>query len=291
MDVSVIIPAFGQAEYLPRTLDSVAAQTYRGQMEILVVDDGSPDDSARVAREHAMRPQVIEQENQGVAAARNTGIEAASGRYLAFLDSDDVWHPSKLEKQITALDALNRPALSFTRYERKSETGSVSEPFHPAAVLEPTPSRLIRGNFIGCSTAILHRDVIERVGGFPTDALLRRGGQDYALWLRVAAFFPLVYINDVLVDYTVHATNRVGADPIKHFQGGIWALRSLWEWDSVRFRAMAHMDFTALARARSAKLFADLISRPHHRSRRNLARALRVALEAPRQTLDQTGDT
>ncbi len=287
MDISVIIPAYNQAEFLPRTLDSVASQTFEGDLEVIVVDDGSPDESAEVARAHRLDPIVLQQENQGVAAARNAGIEASRGTYLAFLDSDDVWHPSKIEKQVAALERLHRPALSFTRYERKSTEGSVAEPCHPSPELDPTPSKLIRQNFMGCSTVLMHREIIDRTGMFPTDPLLSRGGQDYALWLRVAAYFPLVYVPEVLVDYTVHATNRVGADPIKHFQGGIWALRSLWEWDPVRFRSMAHMGFQTLAAARSAKLFTDLVGRSHHRNASNLRRAIRAAIEAPRQALDE----
>ncbi len=158
--VSVVIPAYKQAHLLERCLDSVAAQTYRGHVEVIVVDDGSPDESAEVARAHALAPIVIEQENTGVSGARNTGIARATGDYIAFLDADDAWSPQKLERHLDViLESEDPVCLSCTRYQRVNEAG---EPFvrggeHPATNLVPEVSRLMRQNFIGTSTAIAHR--------------------------------------------------------------------------------------------------------------------------------------
>lgn len=101
--ISVIIPAFNRGHTLPRALDSVRAQT-RAADEILIVDDGSTDNTAEVLTAFP-RVHCIRQENRGVSAARNTGIRAATGDWLAFLDSDDEWRPRKLELQVHALSS------------------------------------------------------------------------------------------------------------------------------------------------------------------------------------------
>src|SRR5215216_152427 len=100
-DVSIIIPAFNAAEFIGETLASVAAQTFKNH-EVIVVNDGSPDteDLERELKRYPARLQYIKQENRGAAAARNTGLRAASGEFVAFLDADDTWLPNFLEKQV-----------------------------------------------------------------------------------------------------------------------------------------------------------------------------------------------
>src|ERR1044072_7097933 len=108
--VSVIIPVYNGARFLLAALESVFAQTYR-PFEVIVVDDGSADDSGRIAQSFS-GVHYIRQANQGVAAARNTGIEAARGEFYAFLDQDDLWTPEKLRLQIQHM--LNHPDLGYT---------------------------------------------------------------------------------------------------------------------------------------------------------------------------------
>ena len=97
--VSVVVPAYNYARYLPKAIDSALGQTHP-PLEVIVVDDGSTDDTPRVLAAYADRIRVIRQANQGAGAARNAGIAAARGEYVAFLDSDDLWHPRKLELQL-----------------------------------------------------------------------------------------------------------------------------------------------------------------------------------------------
>src|SRR5689334_17679721 len=112
--VSVVIPAFNRAFILPEALDSVLAQTWK-DFEILVVDDGSTDDSETALRPYVERFGVrfLRQANQGPAAARNRGIEAARGKYVAFLDSDDLWLPIKLSAQIPRMEAHPDVVMSY----------------------------------------------------------------------------------------------------------------------------------------------------------------------------------
>src|SRR5437763_447547 len=102
--VSVIIPAYNFARYVPEAIDSVLAQTY-APFEVIVVDDGSTDDTPKVLAAYGNRIRAIRQVNQGVAAARNTGLAAAGGEYVAFIDSDDTWEPRKLQLQMDRFDA------------------------------------------------------------------------------------------------------------------------------------------------------------------------------------------
>ena len=99
--VSVVIPNYNYARFLPEAIDSVLAQTY-GQIEIIVVDDGSTDDSREILDGYGDRVTVIFQQNAGVSAARNNGVSRSRGEYLAFLDADDAWLPAKIERQIAA---------------------------------------------------------------------------------------------------------------------------------------------------------------------------------------------
>jgi len=103
VSVSVIIASYNLAEYLPAALDSAIGQTCR-PTEIIVVDDGSTDDSVAVASRYGPPVRVLSQENRGAAAARNRAIDEAAGEWLAFLDADDVWHPTYLERQLAAVD-------------------------------------------------------------------------------------------------------------------------------------------------------------------------------------------
>lgn len=262
--ISVIIPAYKQAHFLVRCLDSVQQQTYDGEVEVIVVDDGSPDESAQVARAHAIGATVLEQENAGVSSARNTGIAHATGEYIAFLDADDFWLPTKLAHHIAAILAAQTPVcLAFTRYQRVDAEG---ERFprggeHPALHLDTSMGRLMRQNFIGTSTVIAHRACFEACGVFPANRDLLKAGQDYALWLRIALRFPLVYLPEIQTLYTVHRSNRVGINPLKHHAGGIYALRALWQWDGASARRAAGLPLRALVVWRSVKLCKDLFKR------------------------------
>ncbi len=263
--VSVVIPAYRQAKFLNACLDSVAAQNYPGVLQVIVVDDGSEDGSADLAAAHSSRPMVIRQQNTGVSGARNRGIQEATGEFIAFLDADDRWHPGKLEAQIKALVSHGQPALSFTRYRRVDPAGApvAASADHPAQDLQPSARRLIRQNFIGTSSVIVHKDCLDRCGGFPTSHGLLGAGQDFALWLRIAAHYPLIYVPEILTDYTVHPTNRVGIDPLKHHQGGVNALRSLQDWAPAEFSEMSGAPLSMVLARRRAKLIKDLVLRRH----------------------------
>ncbi len=178
--VSVITPCFNASLTLPKTLESILAQTFT-DWELILVDDCSPDDTCDKAQAYCdadTRIHLIRQlENGGAAVARNAGIERAKGRYIAFLDADDSWHPNKLERQLELMQSNNWP-LSFTSYARVDENDNlISLVGVPETI---TYRELLKTNVIGCSTAMYDTAVVGKV--FMPDMRKR---QDFGLWLKI----------------------------------------------------------------------------------------------------------
>jgi glycosyltransferase involved in cell wall biosynthesis len=194
--VSCIVPVFNAERHLGEALSSIAAQTYPAT-EIIVVDDGSQDGSARVATEgpHAVR--YLYQPNAGPAAARNTGIRAASGHFVAFLDADDRWHPEKIERQMRLMrgapevDVTVGMAVMFDDPDSTSEAGG-----RPVGV--PIPA-FITG------TILARKEMFTRVGWFDEG----RRHSDVAAWFIRARTMDagIVCLPDVLLYRRLHATN------------------------------------------------------------------------------------
>ncbi|MCR9244612.1 MAG: glycosyltransferase family 2 protein [bacterium] len=200
MPISVVIPAYNAATFLPMTLDSLAQQT-RPPAVVYVVDDGSTDDTATIAE--ARGAKVIRQQQRGPAAARNRGVEAAETEYVAFLDADDWYGPDKLEKSFAMLDQLGATCLATDAWQvlgdrvdrRKNDTRRV-----PTVL---TQELLIGDNPIVCSTVVARREAILEVGGFDEDPVLI-ATEDYDLWLRLAHDEPIAYLAEPLTFYRAH---------------------------------------------------------------------------------------
>jgi len=185
--VTVVIPAYKAAESIGRALESVQAQTWPGPLEVIVTDDGSPDDTAEIVSRDFPRVRLIRQENAGVSAARNRGIEAARGTYISFLDADDVFLPRKLERQVGVLEA--RPEIDHcaclleprTLYGRRVRL----HPERPGNTIEMRfPRYLDRGYPPTTIGMVCRARSLREIGGF--DERVRRF-EDYELWLRVLA--------------------------------------------------------------------------------------------------------
>jgi glycosyltransferase involved in cell wall biosynthesis len=176
--VSVVMPAWNAAATIARSIDSVLSQSH-AQVELLVVDDASTDATARIVSGHAAsdaRVRLLRQAaNGGVAAARNAGIAAARGEYVAFLDSDDWWHPRKLELQLAQMRSEGA-RVSYCSYQRVDEGGRVLSLVVPPRTV--THADMLRSNFIGNLTGLYHRNLGD--GEF-----LRIGHEDYVFWLQM----------------------------------------------------------------------------------------------------------
>lgn len=194
--VSVVVPVFNGADYLGEALESLCRQTYPN-VETIVVNDGSSDASGEIAKQFD-RIIVLEQENAGVSTARNVGVAASSGEYVAFLDHDDRWDARKLELQVAVLQS--RPEVGLVLCHRRN----VVEGEIPAWVRGPTDGSAIKGFVPSCW--LLRRSTFDLVGLFDPQL---HDGEDYE-WLRRAmdAGVESVMLDDVLVDYRVHGGNR-----------------------------------------------------------------------------------
>lgn len=197
-EISVVIPTYNRAHCIMRALESVFAQSL-APGEIIVVDDASRDDTAAVLAPHAGRIRVIRHEtNAGASAARNTGIAAAQGTWVAFLDSDDVWRPDKLARQL-AFMAAHGINVCCTNYNLIWPDGQVERAYRPY------PPRMGIGHYVwGCftgpgSTLIARRDLMTAIGGY--DPRYPRY-EDWDLFLRLADHPDVVlgFLNDYLAD-------------------------------------------------------------------------------------------
>jgi glycosyltransferase involved in cell wall biosynthesis len=189
--VSVVIPAYNAQATLDDTLNSVRSQTHRN-LEIVVVDDGSTDDTAIIAQRHSAvdaRVRIIRQDNAGVAAARNSGIAATSGRYVAPIDADDLWAPSKIERQLLAAKQQGKVGLVYSWFAVIDQNNSVLRHEDGADAEGVVLRQLLLGNFVGNgSSALILRSAIESAGFY--DVGLRasgcEGAEDYKMYLEIA---------------------------------------------------------------------------------------------------------
>jgi len=195
--VSVVIPVWNAARYLSETLRSVLRQT-RPAEEIVVVDDGSTDESAAVAEEFGARVRVLRQENRGESAARNRGIEAAQGDWIAFLDADDLWHPDKLARQLAAVRA--DPAVDCVHtnwYYFGRQNGRVDVSITDAAE-RYRPGRVAADNPFRISSLLVRRELPLRFPEWTQD------GEDLIYFLELVRTAKVVLVPEELIGYRVH---------------------------------------------------------------------------------------
>jgi glycosyltransferase involved in cell wall biosynthesis len=195
--VSVVIPAFNRPVPVRRAIESVLAQTCQ-DLEIIVVDDGSTDATAEAVEAVADRRITLirHERNRGGSAARNTGIRASSAPFVAFLDSDDEWLPSKLERQLEVFERSSEMlALVYTGAERVFADGSVSR--HTARRRVDLTRALLTENVVGeTSVGMVRRNALDAIGGFDESL---PSCQDLDLWLRICEQFSADVVPDALV--------------------------------------------------------------------------------------------
>lgn len=215
--VSVVIPAYNAAPLLPDTIDSVLDQTY-AHVEVIVVDDGSADETPEILADYGDAIRAIRQENAGSASARNRGIEAAEGEYIALLDADDRWLPRKLERQMQQL--TTHPDLLWNYTDWLHVDGTTGETIYRASQVVDHPSGdvlrpLIGRLFIPPSTEVIRRDVFEEVGLYD-ESRLHRISEDWEFTLRVAERYPVGYVNEPLVKRPRHPGKKTSTMDLEH---------------------------------------------------------------------------
>jgi glycosyltransferase involved in cell wall biosynthesis len=251
--VSILIPAFNQSQYLRQAVDSALAQT-RTDIEIVVVDDGSTDDTPQVLAGYAGEPRlrVIRQDNAGLAAARNRALREATGQYLCFLDSDDALLPDAVERHLAILEGDAGVAFTYSDVRIIDDQGAIQTPHTPVHAARTVVSgdildSLILGGYFPPVSVMLRRGILDAAGSF--DPALG-GHADYDLWLRIsAAGGRAVYIGEPLALYRRHPAGM--------------------SRDAVHMRATRAMALTKLARQAPARLASglayaqDLLSEMH----------------------------
>lgn len=236
--VSVIIPCYNAERYIGATIDSVLAQGHT-DLEIIVVDDGSRDGSVALVRDRFPAVRVIEQANQGVAAARNNGIACASGHWIAFVDADDIWLPGKLRAQFNAIFATPACRMSYTAWQ----VWSCDAPSPSAASLAELDAagtdrtrwtgasgwiypQLLLDCVVWTSTVLLERSLLAETGGF--DPTLRVG-EDYDLWLRASRVTPIIRVSQPFALYRMHAASITQSMPTENYRAIVIG-RALSQW-------------------------------------------------------------
>ena len=245
--VSVIIPSYNSELWVVQAIESALAQTL-APSEIIVVDDGSTDDTCEQLRQYAGRIIYLRQENHGVSAARNRAVRESSGALIAFLDADDVWHPRKLEYQARVLDKypdvgllgtgrFDWPTSSYSELSTDDRLPLTIIPWH----------RLVVRNYLSTSSVLVRREFLEQAGEFDTQL---QGPEDRDLWLRIAALTTVANLELPLTGYRFvdgsvsRQANRVH-DSMKQMlltldSRGVWKRRP---W--LRHKAYSHVYFTS----------------------------------------------
>jgi glycosyltransferase involved in cell wall biosynthesis len=278
--VSVVIPTYNRATLLVEAVQSALAQTF-GDVEVIIADDGSTDGSAElVAALGDERVELLRLDHSGMpAVARNAAFSRSRGEFVAFLDSDDVWFPEKLERQVAVLDRSQGVGLVCSNASIIDEDGNeIRRHYLPPGegasgeVLE----QLLEVNFVVNSSAVTRRTLIERAGAFSEDPRLR-AVEDYDLWLRLGATCEVVYLAEVLVGYREHSESlRAHVPRMAHWAAVLGAVENL-----DRSLDAGDMRRKTLVRPRRARLLvqlarAELTERGPVAAARTLSRAVQL---------------
>ena len=232
MTISVVVPVYNRGPKIKPTLDAVLAQTL-APLEIIVVDDGSSDDSADwIETYYSDKVQVIRQRNGGVARARNRGLREARGEFIAFLDHDDVWHPTKLERQLEALQTAPQAALCWCLWreiesdgrERAAGQSLWEQPFWRGRSGDVFDEFVPKNVIISASVPLIRARALREIGGFDAKT---QPCDDWDCWLRLARRHRFVFLNETLLDYSWHESNQ-SRDEVAMWRASQRALIQHW---------------------------------------------------------------
>lgn len=205
MEISIVIPCYNAAQYLRETLDSALYQTYAAE-EIIVVDDGSTDESAAIAESYGPPVRVIRQENKGESVARNRAIDLATGDWVALLDADDRWEPEKLEKQVAALkSSSDEITCIYSDFYFFQGSQRICEMTYPESHSRPDfrAQMLITGGVVP-TTAMVRTELARQVR-FPEEI---RYAEDMIFFAKLRDYGPFLRVPEPLAGYRLSASNQ-----------------------------------------------------------------------------------
>ena len=213
--VSVIIPTYNRGNYLYSAIKSVLDQTFE-DFESIVVDDASTDNTGQVVKKFDDKRirYIRHKENKGGSAARNTGIKSSKGKFIAFLDDDDLWMPSKLEKQLDLINKNPEIGAVYTGAYRINKSQKIIWCKFPSLRGNIFPD-ILKKNYVGsCSSVLVRKECFNRIGLFDENL---SAGQDWDMWIRLTKHYQIDYVNEPLVLYRVHE-KRISTNPCAKMQ-------------------------------------------------------------------------
>jgi glycosyltransferase involved in cell wall biosynthesis len=224
--VSVVIPLYNRERYIERTIESVLSQTY-SNVELIVVDDGCTDQSLDLVEQYASRLVCLEHPgriNRGQSAAINLGLRKCTGKYVAILDSDDLFAPTKIERQVAYLETRPNVGLVYSNGTAIDEHDRPLYPiFNPGHHPPKGPEEILKDCFIGCpSSTLVRKTLFETVG--PFDESLR-AAQDHDMLIRLLEHAPVGYIQDFLWSYRIHGESISATKAMIRWRNGFYILR------------------------------------------------------------------
>jgi len=205
--ISVVIPTYNHGQFIEEAIESVLAQTYKN-LEVIVIDDGSTDNTRQALEKYNKEINYIYQKNIGVSSARNRGISVAKGELIAFLDSDDAWLPEKLELQADLMSENKSISLVACGVYITDYLGGIKREWTPKNPLTHTEflgQLRIRNDFINSSSALVRRECFKRIGGFDESLQF---GEDWDMWLRIAKYYEMRFVEKPLVKIRKHSNLR-----------------------------------------------------------------------------------
>ncbi len=216
MKVSVCVPVYNRQDLVAEALGSIFSQDgCEGlDLEVIVVDDGSTDDTVQVIRKtYGSKVLLISQENKGDAGARNSALRLAKGEFIAFQDSDDLWHPNKLKQQLDLLKRNTNVGLVYSPKLTVDMSGNEIHPPRRACHRGYITTALFQDIFIATPSVIIRRDVFETIGFFNEELPV---ASDYEYWLRASTRFQFDYVDEPLVTCRKHSSNITSKDKIRN---------------------------------------------------------------------------
>ncbi len=273
--ISVIIPAYNCASFLPETLESVFSQTHP-VLEVIVVDDGSTDETSSVVQAYLGRIRYIRQENKGLPGARNTGIVAAKGDYLALLDADDTWVSTKLAQQMPRF-ADPEVGIVYSDFAVRYSDGRYQESYlvnRPLAAEGAILDRYIQSRFLFPSTMVFRKECFEQIGLFDEEML---ACEDIELFARMCAHWKVALVNQSLM-IRFEGSHNITADSRKMGEYTILALGKLLEKERTLSRATRTVVHREVGRQHSWAGYTALEQGEVSRARGHLMRAIRYDL-------------
>ena len=206
--VSVVIPSYNRSQYIAETIESVLTQTYRN-IEVIVIDDGSTDNTSEVVDRYLPRIKYVRQNNSERGASRNHGLRLANGDFISFLDSDDLWLPEKLAKDIEIFDKSPKAGIVYSDVVLIDASGKLIKLVKRHGYSGRVTEQLLVDNFVSIGAHLIRTTVVRDIGGFREERKLS-GSEDWEMWVRLSKVTDFAYHPNATTKIRTHDANTMG---------------------------------------------------------------------------------